>query len=324
MGREFTRVCCDRSSSALNSMLDNGYIPTVDDFSFAIYHDMPIEDIIRIASVIDDKEAVYKTLINGKNLQAAQTIMKDVDLTRKLVDGSVYLHFATTIPIAEWLIANGCNINAFNKKRETPLLLITEHGSYDFIKFYLDNGAKQFPDNTRCTPLHNVCNIAEPEYRTEKDEMYICDKIKLLLDYGAVIIANEYGDTPLHYICWAGMAKAAKVLLEGGARQTKNRSGETPLYEACRSGNAELVKILLAYGAKVTRRELESDTRIHMFSGDQDDITKQLMNAIKSYDSLDDDSDVESYSDSDKSYSDSDKSYYDSDDESYSDSDDEN
>lgn len=91
------------------------------------------------------------------------------------------------------------------------------------------------------------------------------DAVMTLLANGAdPNLADDAGNTPLHFAALTRDAGVAHSLLDGGARiDAINREGMTPLALACEAGNWEVVEFLLKQGA---RADVEVSTPALLFA----------------------------------------------------------
>lgn len=83
----------------------------------------------------------------------------------------------------------------------------------------------------------------------------------LLTQGGDIKLADQSGETALHWAAWQGNLEACKWLVEGGAdveAYYRANGGLTPLRCAAESGNLELVKYLVAKGADPLSEDQQS------------------------------------------------------------------
>ena len=126
------------------------------------------------------------------------------------------------------LLEYGGDVNAQNKKQDTPLhLACCNKGSLELAQLLLDCGANVDASNIHGnTPLHNV---SQNKCDFEEDGV---DLAQLLLEHGADVDAQtEAQKTPLHFAVIKGKLKMAQLLLEHGANvNASDIHGETLLH----------------------------------------------------------------------------------------------
>lgn len=161
------------------------------------------------------------------------------------LDGSkdTPLHYAArhtgSHEVVSVLLAAGCNPNAQNDRKQTPLhlsLLCGEATSQALVK------AGASPNTTDLqgqTSLH-VAVLARSSANA-----------KWLLSVGAnADVLNAKGFAPLHLAVIKNFVDVLVVLLECGANvDIRSSDGQTPSHLAAMGGNIEALKVLLAHGA---------------------------------------------------------------------------
>jgi ankyrin repeat protein len=120
----------------------------------------------------------------------------------------------------------------------TPLSSISVRGNDKIAKVLLENGA-----NIEATNIYgdNALQLAAYSGHLEL--------VKLMLDKGATMIADNDGWTPLNSAAERGHVDVVRVLLEHHADMIADNEGWTPLCSAANSGHLEVVKLLLEHGA---------------------------------------------------------------------------
>lgn len=186
-----------------------------------------------MASAIEQDNAymLYKLLPKGfsfdtylhknYNLLMHAIVMNRFECAEKIITGKAMIYDENTrqgVPVL-------MNCVQPNNNGVTPLLLAAACGTPDFVKLFLDNGAKT-SDSTQkgLTVLMTATgNIKNPSV------------ITLLLEYGA-------------------------SLTDGIGKEFTNNHGETALHVAARYGNLEAVKLLVAAGADIFAQDNHGNT----------------------------------------------------------------
>ncbi|KAL7794854.1 hypothetical protein V8C43DRAFT_321631 [Trichoderma afarasin] len=129
----------------------------------------------------------------------------------------------------------------------TDLMIASYCGHTTIAKMCLENGANIEARDTVHTRTPLLWAATEGQD----------DVVKLLIEKGADVTANEYGRTSLLWASKQGYEAIVKLLLEAGADTeiTDNSNGQTPLLWATKQGNEAVVKLLLLHGAKTEARD---------------------------------------------------------------------
>jgi ankyrin len=200
---------------------------------------------------------------------------------------STMLHWALywqSNKLIQLLLDHGANINAPNKKYQTPLQKwwtnISNHGLWDddidVIRLFLEHGADvdSSINSNHSTMLHMALywgslavvqllldHGANINLRNEKGQTplhqtligidddvgdHFFDSIRFFLEHGANVDALDNDQsTPLHVASKYGSLKAAKLLLEHGASvHLENNEGQTPFQVALARGHERILRLL--------------------------------------------------------------------------------
>jgi ankyrin repeat protein len=188
--------------------------------------------------------------------------------------GTTALCEADNVPIMQYLVEKGANVNEPDGAGNTPLVKAVHHLDVEKTRFLIENGAnvdiyqhevlaqtdlaggytghREFPIN---------CHILKSAF---KDGIYKTDKL-----YEVVKILLEKIDSPekfLHDPYFLDEAinyfegeKLIELLINKGAdvNITFNKDNFTPLKKAIATGNKKAIEVLLRNKAKVTKDDLK-------------------------------------------------------------------
>lgn len=153
--------------------------------------------------------------------------------------------------IAELLIKNGADVQAFAPDGFTPLHRAAQNGYSDICTLLIDHGA-QVNDATKDTRLRTFAgyNCTALFFASSNND---CKTAKTLLGNGADqnIMTNDES-FPLYVASQLGHCEMAKLLLENGADPNKRDSnGFSPLFAAIENHgeNSCIARLLKQYGA---------------------------------------------------------------------------
>jgi ankyrin repeat protein len=191
-----------------------------------------------VGSVIFDIEISDRFSVHDVDELERQITQADMPPAAEVevVPGKVgLLHFAASRgePSAvEYLIRNGCDVNAVDVEGETPLLFACRAGHPDTALALLKNGADITLSrrSTQETPLHWAVNIDESRVEEVIRAMPL-DQLSTLLNaqaenpsYGAAITVAHGDGTPLHWAVAFDRLELLTVLLDLGADPWVNSS----------------------------------------------------------------------------------------------------
>jgi len=147
--------------------------------------------------------------------------------------------------VAEFLLANGANVNAEDSQRRTPLHRATLSGHKRMVELLLAHGARvDAKDSSSSTPLWQAAASG-----------YLGIAAVLLTNKADVNASGWKGDLPLHVAAQKGFANVAKLLLDDEALvDGRSSDGAAPLHRAGENGQTEVVELLLKHKANVDSR----------------------------------------------------------------------
>lgn len=213
------------------------------------------------------------------------------------------LHTAASngqLATAEFLLANGADVNRRSSRNQTPLYLATENGHRAMVELLIVKGAEVDARSLNQIPLHKAA-----------EQGFMAVAQVLLQNKADVNAKNSVGGTPLHQAVIRGHKAVAELLLENGANiNAKDNDGRTPLFaapnlemakflvenkadvntvanegwmslhSAVQTGQLKLVELLLQNGAnleaKLSARNFEGKTPLHL-AGNQKEIVELLL-----------------------------------------------
>ena len=204
------------------------------------------------------------------------------------------------IKAVKWLIKEFANVNAKNKKGETPLHYAVQHNDKDLISLLLEHGAdRHIQDCDNKTPLNLAQKISSDlltflrdykvsGYRARANFKYVAqDPAELSLEFGDRInnikITSEYGDGwwygecngkkgffPSNYVKVSEQIRdASRPPLgapepEDGPNDTRDEYGQTPLHKACFEDRCDVVfEILMDKKTNVNAQDRNGWTPAH-------------------------------------------------------------
>ena len=109
------------------------------------------------------------------------------------------------------------------------------------------------------------------------------EKVRAMLDHGAVVKGNNKLLTALHWAVTMGHRDVAELLIERGANvEAKAADGHTPLHMAAREGDAQMVQCLLEARANPNSTNNASQTAVDLalaFAEDEPEVAQVLLAA---------------------------------------------
>ena len=170
------------------------------------------------------------------------------------------LHFACEkghLPLVQYLLEKGANIEAKNKFEETPLHIACQYGQLPVVQYFIEKGVNiEEKDKDQQTPLHFACfNGSLPV-------------VQYLIETGANMGAKDSeSKTPLFYACENGHLPVVQYLISKGDKiETKGYLQKTPLHYASENGQLQIIKYFIERGTKIDRRDYEDKTLLHYAS----------------------------------------------------------
>lgn len=174
---------------------------------------------------------------------------KGASLTARGRDNATALITACTnpdsecVPLVEYLLGLGCDVNVENADGESPLHMAVSRGATQTCRLLIDAGANvDHQDGKQRTPLLQA--VVSAQYTPATAEL-----APMLLVAGAnPNLADKDDETPLRLAAKLGLLETVTQLLDAGA-EVEGAGVRTPLMEACASSWKDIVEILLAHDA---------------------------------------------------------------------------
>ncbi|MXQ79714.1 hypothetical protein E5288_WYG006987 [Bos mutus] len=177
-------------------------------------------------------------------------------------DGDRAVHhaaFGDEGAVIEVLHRGSADLNARNKRRQTPLHIAVNKGHLQVVKTLLDFGCHpSLQDSEGDTPLHDAIS-------KKRDDI-----LAVLLEAGAdVTITNNNGFNALHHAALRGNPSAMRVLLSKLPRpwivDEKKDDGYTALHLAALNNHVEVAELLVHQGnANLDIQNVNQQTALHL------------------------------------------------------------
>lgn len=185
-------------------------------------------------------------LVSVDNLDAVRLLVEhgaEVDLTYK--DGQKWhgctaLMFAARaghIPVAEFLMANGADVNAINTRKETALTWAAYKGQTEMVDFLLRNGAR--------IDHQDDCGRTALIWAAECLDVGSANTSRLLLNNGADIrLATLLGNTAFHKAAEGNESVFDVLMTKPEFLDVKANNGDMAYDVAIESGSHEIVRMI--------------------------------------------------------------------------------
>eukprot|EP00744_Colponema_vietnamica_P016963 GILI01023816.1.p1 GENE.GILI01023816.1~~GILI01023816.1.p1 ORF type:complete len:442 (+),score=155.43 GILI01023816.1:55-1380(+) len=206
-------------------------------------------DAAKLKEVVDSFAA--KDLEDGEPGTAAAVLN-----TYKDGRGRTAVHFAAvsgSVPVLEYIKAQGARLDDPDEEGETPLLLAVTHHHIEATRWLVQNGANLNARRTNgSTVLHEAAGNGD------------VPMIEALTSLGATVEQSSQYGTPLQWAVTNGRTDAVKTLLRLGASpngsNAPNCQFPPPLVLCCSHGATELVRMLVEFGADVNAQDQQGWT----------------------------------------------------------------
>ncbi|XP_013418712.1 E3 ubiquitin-protein ligase MIB1-like isoform X2 [Lingula anatina] len=199
---------------------------------------------------------------NG-HVEVIKTLMKyDLDMEIEDKDGDRAVHhaaFGDEPSVVDMLHRGGADLNARNKRRQTPLHIGVNKGHIGVVKMLLELGCHpSLQDSEGDSAIHDAIS-------KKRDDM-----ISLLLEYGAdITLTNNNGFNALHHAALRGNPSAMRILLAKLPRpwivDEKKDDGYTALHLAALNNHVEVAELLVHQGkANLDIQNVNLQTPLHL------------------------------------------------------------
>lgn len=216
--------------------------------------------------LIDVKEA-----IRTKKIEVVKTMLGEypqhVDMRDN--DGNTFLHRSSTVKIVKLLIEIGADVNAKNKRQETPLQHAARLRNNNVALLLIENGAKlNSKSQFGLTPLNSAGSV---------------EMARFLVKHGARVTDGEL----LNPAFYAKQELAEYFISIGAKLEHKDTNGQTALHKAVQSftttdRSVAMAEWLLENGANVNARDNFGSTPFDVAKR-KNSSEKKMLELIKRY-----------------------------------------
>ncbi|XP_065835605.1 putative ankyrin repeat protein RF_0381 isoform X2 [Oscarella lobularis] len=200
-----------------------------------------------------------RAVVNG-DLARLQKLMSKTENWADVKDrnGHGLLHSAAwknRVEVAEYLTANGINIELRNDIGETPFLVACQSGSAALVDLLISKRCNRLAETTLGRGALTLAVIAGQFEMTKK-----------LVEMGFDVNkpCDKAGGTSLHWAAAKGSAQIATFLIDNGANlEAKMKNGFTPIMEAVMLANIEVIGLLISKGCDVRAEDKDGEGLLH-------------------------------------------------------------
>src|SRR3990167_10232754 len=181
----------------------------------------------------------------------------------KYGNGNTALHVAVeegNMPLVEYLVTTGADLEAKNKDGDTALTLASYEGHESIVKFLIEKKANlEAKGKNGNTPL-SLSSLKGHE-----------SIVKFLIENNANLEAKAGGEgkgrTPLARASFYGFESIVKLLIKAKANlEARDNNDDTPLSLATFKGYESIVKQLIDAGADLEAKDIDGDTLLTLAS----------------------------------------------------------
>lgn len=153
------------------------------------------------------------------------------------------------VPEIERALNSGSvDVNSYLSDSWTALMYAAFNGSFDAVKYLLQNGADPLINYDSHNVVMCVCDCKKV---CNEIDLLHCLKLVANFDSIDINVKNRAGVSALMYACSSGWQKIVEFLIDHGAdiELKDNENGATPLFFAVRFNRVNVVKFLLSHNA---------------------------------------------------------------------------
>ncbi|MHB1308696.1 MAG: ankyrin repeat domain-containing protein, partial [Limisphaerales bacterium] len=168
------------------------------------------------------------------------------------------------LAVAEFLLANGAEVNAADRSRRTPLHLAASAGHKRLCELLLSQGADvKASDSKGFTPLHLA--VVDGYLAVAETLLAAGAEVNTPANPGGAPEPQpDWASPPLHSAADRGFPNLVELLLKQGAEiDSVDHGGRTPLVRAMAKRRTAVVRMLLEKGAKSNALDAEGLTALH-------------------------------------------------------------
>ncbi|EAX92875.1 ankyrin repeat protein, putative [Trichomonas vaginalis G3] len=201
---------------------------------------------------------IHTILINCTRYNNIQAFLMYLDQTKSINKCFVESPAFNLLPLCEYLLSKGADINAKNELGETCLFSAANYGNAELIEFLISHGADVNARNdNKCTPLFEAANKNNKE------------AIECLIAHGADVNAiNSLGDNPLFYLLASHnkelALEIAEIFISNGIDfNKKNEKGMNAFHQAAYISNKNALELFILHGADFASKSSDGKTALH-------------------------------------------------------------